>query len=158
MPRNKTKQARSSSLLLLSIGAAFFTFASKTSIVSIYYAKVNSSNLSGLEHSLCSYTHERHQEKGWDTQGRERVFFFPPVQMRACPHCTEKSGRQLDRFCSKVAGMCEGAAYGKVVPSRLLHKFGKLTQKIEMLCKKPKARSFNTLVGRRAGVGAGGAR
>ena len=46
------KQARLSSLLLLSIGAAFFTFANKTSIVSINYAKANLSNLSGLEHSL----------------------------------------------------------------------------------------------------------
>ena len=46
------KQARPSSLLLLSMGVAFFTFASKTSIVSISYAKVNSSNLSGLEHSV----------------------------------------------------------------------------------------------------------
>ena len=54
IPRNKAKQARPSSLLLVSIGTAFFTFASKTSIVSINYAKVNSSNLSGLEQSVCS--------------------------------------------------------------------------------------------------------
>ena len=53
-PRNKTKQARPSSLLLLSMGAAFFTFARKTSIVSISYAKAISPNLSGLEHSVCS--------------------------------------------------------------------------------------------------------
>ena len=52
--RNKTKQARLSSLLLLSMGAALFTLASETSIVSINYAEVNSPNLSGLKHSLCS--------------------------------------------------------------------------------------------------------
>ena len=66
LQRNKTKQARLSSLLLLSMGAALFTFASKTSIVSINYAKVNSSNLSGLEHSLCFYARGHHQEKGKD--------------------------------------------------------------------------------------------
>ena len=41
-----------SSLLLLSMGAVFFTFARETSIVSIDYAKANSSNLSGLEQSF----------------------------------------------------------------------------------------------------------
>ena len=50
--RNKTKQARPSSLLLLSMGATLLIFASKTSIVSINYAKVNLSNLSGLKQSL----------------------------------------------------------------------------------------------------------
>ena len=52
--RNKTKRARLSSLLLLSMGAALFTLASEMSIVSINYAIANSSNLSGLEQSLCS--------------------------------------------------------------------------------------------------------
>ena len=46
------KQARLSSLLLLSMGAAFLTSARETSIVSINHAKVNSSNLSGLEQSF----------------------------------------------------------------------------------------------------------
>ena len=50
--RNKTKQARLSSLLLLSMGAALFTLASEMSIVSENHAKVNSSNLSGLEQSV----------------------------------------------------------------------------------------------------------
>ena len=50
--RNKTKQARLSSLLLLSMGAALFTLASEMSIVSENHAKVNSPNLSGLEHSF----------------------------------------------------------------------------------------------------------
>ena len=31
------------------------------------------------------------------------------------------------------SGMCEGATYGKVVPLHLLLKFGKLTQKFELL-------------------------
>ena len=64
--RNKTKQARPSSLLLLSIGAAFFTFARKTSIVSINSAKANSPNLSGLEHSLWLSAH------GHNRGGEER--------------------------------------------------------------------------------------
>ena len=67
IPRNKTKQARPSSLLLLSMGAAFFTFASKTSIVSKNYAEVNSSNLSGLKHTLCLSAHGHNQEKGLDS-------------------------------------------------------------------------------------------
>ena len=50
--RNKTKRARLSSLLLLSMGAALFTLASEMSIVSENHAKVNSPNLSGLEHSF----------------------------------------------------------------------------------------------------------
>ena len=53
-------------------------FASKTSIVSISYAEVNSSNLSGLEHSLCLSAHGHHQEKERDSQerGKEPVFSF----------------------------------------------------------------------------------
>ena len=46
------KQARPSSLLLLSMGAALPASARKTQIVSEVHAKVNSSNLSGLEHSV----------------------------------------------------------------------------------------------------------
>ena len=79
MQQNKTKQARPSSLLLLSIEAALTNFANRTSIVSINNAKVNSPNLSGLERSFWSCTRGHNQEKGWDTQGRERVFFFPPL-------------------------------------------------------------------------------
>ena len=52
IPRNEAKQARLSSLRSVSIEAAFFTLVSETSIVSISYAKVNSSNLSGMEHSF----------------------------------------------------------------------------------------------------------
>ena len=51
----------SSSLLLLSGGAAFSIFARKTSIVSESHAEVNSSNLSGLEHSLCFLTREHNR-------------------------------------------------------------------------------------------------
>ena len=43
----------SSSLLLLPSVAAFSIFARKTSIVYESHAEVNSSNISGLEHSLC---------------------------------------------------------------------------------------------------------
>ena len=69
----------SSSLLLLSVGAAFSIFARKTSIVSESYAKANSSNFLGLKHSLYFSAREHKSEKGWDTQGRERVFFFPSL-------------------------------------------------------------------------------
>ena len=82
--RNKTKQARLSSLLLLSMGAVFFTFARETSIVSINHAKVNSSYLSGLEHSLCSYT--RSNRRGGEVR-------FPREERRAAP-----SSPFLDRF------------------------------------------------------------
>ena len=61
--RNKTKQARLSSLLLLSMGAALFTLASEMSIVSENHAKVNSPNFLGLKHLLCLSTH-RHKS-GW---------------------------------------------------------------------------------------------
>ena len=69
----------SSSLLLLPGGAAFSISARKTSIVSESHAEVNSSNFLGLKHSLCLSAHEHKSEKGWDTQGRERVIFFPPL-------------------------------------------------------------------------------
>ena len=131
MQQNKTKQARPSSLLLLSIGAAFFAFASKTSIVSINHAKVNSSNLSGLEHLLCLSAHGHNQEKGWDTQGRERVFFFPPGAYEGLPslhgemcatartHLLGEKRATARPLLLQWSGECEGAAYGKVVPSRL---------------------------------------
>ena len=61
--RNKTKQARLSSLLLLSMGAALFTLASEMSIVSENHAKVKSPNFLGLKHLLCLSTH-RHKS-GW---------------------------------------------------------------------------------------------
>ena len=61
--------------------------------------------------------------------------------MRACPHCTEKSGRQLDRFCSIGRGSVRAATAGTVAPSHLLLKFGKLTIKFEMLCKFRKAKA-----------------
>ena len=102
IPRSETKQARPSSLLLLSIGAAFFASASKTSIVSIVYAKVNSPNLSGLEHSLCSYT------RGHDRGGEVRFL-------------REERRPPLPLLSWTDSGMCEGATYGKVVPSRPSH-------------------------------------
>ena len=57
----ETKQARLSSVLLLSIGATLLIFARKTSIVSINYAKVNSPNLSGLEQSVWLSTREHNR-------------------------------------------------------------------------------------------------
>ena len=45
---------------------------------------------------------------------------------------------------------------GTVAPSHLLLKFGKLTIKFDMLCKKLKVRSFKTSAGRWADSGAGG--
>ena len=60
------------------MGAVFFTSARETSIVSINHAKVNSPNLSGLEHSVCFSTHGHNQEKERDSQerGKEPVFSF----------------------------------------------------------------------------------
>ena len=121
--RNKTKQARPSSLLLLSIGAAFFAFASKTSIVSINYAEVNSSNLSGLEHSFLPST--RSNRRG----GEER---FPREERRAAP-----SSHLLDRFGDVWRGYLR-----KSSPfTSFLLTFGKLTTKFELLSQFRKAES-----------------
>ena len=74
--RNKTKQARPFELASAIYGSGVLTFARKTSIVSKVYAKVNSSNLSGLKHLFCPCTHEHNQEKERDSQerGKEPVF------------------------------------------------------------------------------------
>ena len=93
------KQARPSSLLLVSIGAAFSTSASKTSIVSESHAEVNSSNFSGLEHSLCLSAREHNR-------GGEVRFL------------REERRAPLPLLSWTDSGMCEGATYGKVVPSR----------------------------------------
>ena len=115
------------------MGATLLIFASKTSIVSINYAKANSSNLLGLEQSFCFSAHKHNQEKGLDSQGRERDFFsFPSRAMRASPHCTEKCVRQLAHICSTVRGSVRAATAGTVAPSHLLLKFGKLTIEFEM--------------------------
>ena len=68
----------SSSLLLLPGGAAFPISARKTSIVSESHAEVNSSNISGLKHSLCFSAHKHNQDKERDSQekGKESVFSF----------------------------------------------------------------------------------
>ena len=109
------KQARPSSLLLLSIGATFFTFESITSIVSINYAKVNSSNLSGLKHSVCSYT--RSNRRGGEVR-------FPREERRAAP-----ASPFLDRFGDVWRGYLR-----KSSPfTSFLLTFGKLTTKFEML-------------------------
>ena len=110
IPRNKMKQARLSSLLLLSMGAAFLTFARETSIVSINHAKANSSNLSGLEHSFwsCTRGHDRGGEVRFLREERRAPCLSFRVQMRACPHCTEKCVRQLAHICSKVRGCVKG--------------------------------------------------
>ena len=85
---------------------------------------------------------------------RKRARLFLSRAMRACPHCTEKcvrqlahicsekSGRQLDRFCSSGRGCVRAATAGTVAPSHLLHKFGKLTTKFEMLLYKAKNPQF----------------
>ena len=61
-----------SSLLLISIGAAFLTSARETQIVSINHAKVISSNLSGLEHSFwfCICEHNRGGEERFPREER----------------------------------------------------------------------------------------
>ena len=166
-----TKQDKASSSFELAFGiyrSSVAYFASKTSIVSINYAKANSSNLSGLEHSLCLPACEHNQEKERASQerGKEPVFSFR-VQMRACPHCTEKcvrqlahicsekSGRQLDHFCSIGRGSVRAATAGTVAPSHPLLAFGKLTIESEILCKKLKVSSFKTLAGRRVVLACG---
>ena len=95
--------------------------------------------------------HSRAQSRKGERFSRERkrARLFLSRAMRACPHCSEKSGRQLDRFCSSGRGCVRAATAGTVAPSHLLLTFGKLTAKFEMLCKKLKASSFKASVGRR---------
>ena len=50
-------------------------------------------------------------------KGAEIPLCLFQVQMRACPHCTEKSGRQLDRFCSSGRGSVRAATAETVAPS-----------------------------------------
>ena len=129
------KQARPSSLLLVSIGAAFFTSASKTSIASESHAEVNSSNLSGLEHSLCLSAHEH----DWGGEVRflreERRAPLPLLSgadeglpslhgemcATARTHLLGEKRAIARSLLLQWSGMCEGATYGKVVPSRLFH-------------------------------------
>ena len=108
IPRSETKQARPSSLLLLSIGAALTNFANRTSIVSINNAKVNSPNLSDLEHSLCFYALGHNQENGWDTQGRERVFFFPLGAYEGLPSLHGEMCATARTHLLQRSGECEG--------------------------------------------------
>ena len=126
--RNKTKQARLSSLLLLSIGAAFITFASKTSIVSINYANANSSNLAGMKHLLCSYT--RSNRRGGEVR-------FPREERRAAP-----ASPFLDRFGDVWRGYLR-----KSSPfTSFSLTFGKLTTEFEMLFQFRKAESRRSFV------------
>ena len=111
---NETKRSKLvfSSLLLLSIGAAFFTSASKTSIVSESHARANSSNLSGLEHSLLPYT--RSNRRGGEVR-------FPREERRAAP-----SSPLLARFGEVWRGYLR-----KSSPfTSFLLTFGKLTHKV----------------------------
>ena len=101
--------------------------------------KVNSSNFSGLEHSLCSYTRSNRREVGEYIKGEETALLSGA--MRVCPHCTEKSERQFDRFCSRGRGSVRAATAGTVAPSHLLLKFGKLTIEFETLFQFRKAES-----------------
>ena len=65
--------------------------------------------------------------------------------MRACPHCTEKCVRQLAHICSIGRGSVRAATAGTVAPSHPLLKFGKLTTKLEMLCKEAKSQQFQKI-------------
>ena len=155
---NKTKQARPSSLLLLSIEAALTNFANRTSIVSISNAKVNSPNLSGLEQSLCSYA------RGHNRGGEVRFLREERRETPASPF--------LDRFGDVWRGYLRKSSpftSFSLTFGKLTHKvwnalpipkgwsrdclrksspftsfsltFGKLTTKFEMLCRfrEPKA-------------------
>ena len=131
--RNSTKQARLFELPFAVYGAAFSISANKTQIVSESHAEVNSSNISGLKHSLCLSAHEHKSEKGWDTQGRERVFFFPSGADEGLPslhgemcatartHLLGEKRATARPLLLQWSGMCEGATYGKAVPSRFFH-------------------------------------
>ena len=138
--RNKTKQARLFELAFAVYGAAFPISARKTSIVSESHAEVNSSNFSVLEHSLCLSAHKHNQEKGLDSQGRERDFFsFPSLSrfgdvwrgyLRKSSPFTSFSptfGKQttkfelLFQFRKTESYQPSAAAYGKAVPSRPSH-------------------------------------
>ena len=145
--RNKTKQARLSSLLLLSIGAAFITFASKTSIVSINYAKANSSYLSGLEQSFWPCTNGHHQEKERDSQerGKEPVFSFRGqwglaliARRNVCDSshtfARRKAGDSSTAFAPVVGDVWSGCLRKSSPFTSFSLSFGKLTTEFEVLC------------------------
>ena len=99
----------------------------------------------------------------------ERVFFSPPGAYEGLPslhgemcatartHLLGEKRATARPLLLQWSGMCEGATYGKVVPSRLSHlRSVSCRLKFEVLCKKLKVRSFRTSAGRL--TGAGGAR
>ena len=73
------------------------------------------------------------QRKSGIHKGGKEFSFSRRVQMRACPHCTEKCVRQLAHICSIGRGSVRAATAGTVAPSHLLLKFGKLSIKFELL-------------------------
>ena len=105
------------------MGATLLIFARKTSIVSINYAKANSSNLAGMKHLLCSYT--RSNRRGGEVR-------FPREERRAAP-----SSPFLDRFGDVWRGcLRESSPF-----TSFLLTFGKLTTKFELLSQFRKAES-----------------
>ena len=112
-----------SSLLLLSIGAKLLIFASKTSIVSINYVKFNSSNISGLKHSLCLSTrgHNRGGEVRFLREERRAPLPLLSGADEGLPSLHGEMCATARTHLLQSSGMCEGATYGKVVPSRLFY-------------------------------------
>ena len=71
------------------------------------------------------------QRKGGIHKGGKEISFSLRVHMRACPHCTEKCVRQLDRFCTEKSGrqldrFCSsgrGCVKGLLTEKQSLHVF-----------------------------------
>ena len=126
----------SSSLLLLPGGAAFSIFARKTSIVSESHAEVNSSNLAGMKHLLCSYT--RSNRRGGEVR-------FPREERRAAPNSPFgcRWGLALiarrnvcdssHTFAPKFGDVWRGYLRKSSPFTSFLLTFGKLTSKFELL-------------------------
>ena len=119
--RNNTKQARLFELAFAVYGAAFPISARKTSIVSESHAEVNSSNFSGLEHSLCLSTrgHNRGGEVRFLREERRAPLPLLSGADEGLPSLHGEMCATARTHLLQSSGMCEGAAYGKAVPSRL---------------------------------------
>ena len=88
--------------------------------MSINYAEINSSNLSGLEQSLCSYArgHNRGGEVRFLREERRAPLPLLSGADEGLPSLHGEMCATARTHLLQSSGMCEGATYGKVVPSR----------------------------------------
>ena len=81
-----------------------------------------------------------------DSQGRERVFFFPPGAYEGLPSLHGEMCATARTHLLHRSGSVRAATAGTVAPSHLLLAFGKLTTKFEMLCKETESPQFQNFI------------